>query len=240
MNKLLSCLIVDDQQDSIDLLSDHILKIPSLNLVGAQRDPIQALGFLEKQPVELLFLDIQMPGLTGLELVESLRSKYGNQMPRVVFCTREDCYALTGYEIGVADYLLKPVSFKRFRIAVDRLLNDFEKRGSQEKENFIFAESDNKKVRIDFEEVVFLEALGNYVIIAFQERKLTIHTSLTYIHSLLPEKVFVRIHKSFIASLRFIQAVSGNELLVPYNGVIKKLPIGQTYKQDLMKRLRIV
>jgi DNA-binding LytR/AlgR family response regulator len=149
MNKPVSCLIVDDQQASIDLLSDHILKI-------------------------------------------------------------------------------------------HRLLHDFEKRESQEKENFIFVESGNKMVRINFEEVVFLEALGNYVTIVFQERKLTVHTSLTYMHSLLPERIFVRVHKSFIASLRFIQAVSGNELLLPYNGVMKKLPIGQTYKQDLMKRLRIV
>jgi two-component system LytT family response regulator len=233
-------MIVDDQQAAIDLISVHISKIPELSLSSTHTDPITALVEYDKNPQELIFLDVEMPGLTGLEFVESLKAKYGNRMPKVIFTTGSEDYAMSGFDQGVADYLLKPISFKRFKIAVDRVLAGIEnKQIPVEAEGFFFAESDNKKVRINFTDIVYIEAAGNYVTIAMKEKKLTIYNSMSAMQVLLPEKDFARIHKSFIASIPHIQALSGNEVIMTLGDKTKNLPIGVTYREGLLKKLKI-
>lgn len=198
---MISCIVVDDQKEAVELLTDHIKLVPSLSLKLATVDSIAALNFLDKEKVHLIFLDVQMPGLSGLDIMEALKGKHGNDIPKIILTTGYDKYALTGYEFGIFDYLLKPISFKRFKSSVDRVLFDFEKNRSSDQNDFFFIEKDGVKEKVNFSEIVYIEGARNYIFIVTQSAKTIIYKSLTSILQLLPEKSFVRVHKSYIVGI---------------------------------------
>jgi DNA-binding LytR/AlgR family response regulator len=235
---MINCIVVDDQKESVDLLTDHIKLIPALNLKLATNDSISALNFLDKEKVDLVFLDVQMPGLSGIDIMDTLKERYGNEMPKIILTTGYDEYALAGYEYGVSDYLLKPISFKRFKISIDRIINDVEKKPSERNE-FIFVERDGLKEKINFSEVVFIEGARNYIFIVTLNDKIIIYKSLSSILKLLPEKNFIRVHKSFIVGVDKIQTIRGNEISVKLNNGTKKIPIGVTYRESVFMKLNI-
>jgi len=231
------CMIVDDQVQSKELIADHIKNTPALELKYATTNPIDALTFLDAEPVDCIYLDVEMPHLSGIEFIETLKEKFGNQMPKIILITAYDQYALAGYDYGVFDYLLKPISFKRFKISVDRLMTVFNQQ--EEVHNFLFVDVEGKKLKINFSDIIYVEGAGNYIFIATAEKKIICYKTLTHILELLPANNFVRVHKSFIISLDAIEAIRGNEVFVTLKAGVKNIPIGITYKENLLKILKI-
>ena len=231
------CMIVDDQSQSTELLTDHVSKIPLMDLKFATTNPVEALTFLDREMVDCIFLDVEMPIVNGLEFMEAIKSRMGRNIPRIVLITAYDRYALVGYDYGVFDYLLKPISFKRFKICADRLLAEAPQPEPQR--TFLFVDVEGKKLRINYKDIIYVEGAGNYIFIVTLEKKVIYYRTLTGLLELLPASEFVRVHKSFIVSLTNIKAIKGNEVLVNVGSSQKNIPIGTTYKEHLLKLLRI-
>lgn len=234
-----TCIIVDDQREAVDLLTDHANKIDRLSVKLATTDPVQAMNYLDTEKPDIVFTDIQMPEATGIDMVENLKQKWGHNMPVIVFTTGYSEFAIDGYEYGVFDYLLKPVTFKRFKQSVDRILDYLAKCGTMAaKPDFLFADVNGEKLRIKFGEIVFVEGARNYVIIHTADRKLVTYITMTSIQDKLPEDCFIRIHKSYIISASKIESVRGNRIMVRTRE-LNRLPIGITYKKEVMRKLNL-
>lgn len=235
---MINTIIIDDQQGSIDVLVNHIKKKTELSLAGTFTNPLEGLKFLERNKIDLVFIDMQMPHLTGLELIENLRLKKGNDIPKFIFTTGFDEYALDCFNQGVKDYLVKPIGFNRFNIAIDRIIEDLKAKANFEKE-FFFADVNGAKIKINFKDISYIEGLGNYVMVIGNQLKVPIHRSLNSILEILPTELFIRVHKSFIISIPSIQGLKGSELAFIIDTKEKKIPIGPTYKDAIFKRLGV-
>lgn len=234
------CLIVDDEYMARLLLEEYVGKIPSLELVGLCENALEAFHLLKTHPIDILFLDIQMPHLSGLEFVQTLRDK-----PAVIFTTAYSEYALEGFRLDAADYLLKPFSFERFAQAVGKAADvvTFRKqlfkpalsRSAELPEaDHFFVKSDGKLIKVRFDDILYVEGLKEYIsIYTVDKQRIITLQSIKNMESLLPGQRFVRIHKSYIIALKKIDALMGN--LVEINK--KLLPIGITYKDELLKKL---
>lgn len=198
---MIKCIIIDDQKDAIELLVDHVKNRSELILLKSFTNPIDGLSFLKKNSTDLVFLDIQMPHLNGLEFIESLRSKLGNSLPDFILTTGFDEYALSGFEHGVSDYLVKPIEYKRFIIAVDRYISKQLKNENAENEKmtYFFADVNGKKEKINFRDIAYIESQGNYVsIVGDNNLKMLIYKSMHSMQEMLSNNNFIRVHKSFI------------------------------------------
>lgn len=240
---MVKCIVIDDQKDAIELLTDHIKKRKELKLIQTFTNPLEALSFLESHAIDLVFVDIKMPHLNGLEFIESLRAKYGNNLPNFILTTGFDEYALPGFEQGVTDYLLKPIGEKRFRIAMDRFFNQKEKVSiiDIKKNDFFFADlNGNGKQKINFKDISFIESAGNYVTVyGDNDLKEVIYTAMNAIQDIVPAEKFMRVHKSYIISIEHIHAIKGSGLIMSRNGTTMNIPIGVTYKSATLKRLQL-
>jgi two-component system, LytTR family, response regulator len=235
-----TCIIVDDQAEAVDLIRDHVSKIARLTISLSTTNSIEALVFLDRNKPDIIFLDIEMPGMTGIELTRTLKAKWGNNMPKIVFTTGHADYALTGYEHGVADYLLKPVTFIRFKQCSDRIIDELDKQHTRTgTPSYFFIEDGGKKVKIPFEEIIYIKSEGNYLTIVSENRKKTIYRSLNTMQELLPGSRFFRVHKSYIAAIDRVHSVKGNELVVHVKQEERCLPIGVTYKENVYRQLGI-
>lgn len=235
-----TCMVVDDQVEAVELMKDHIDKTPLLALKMATTDPTEALAYLDNQHLDIVFLDVQMPGITGLEIIENLKAKMGNNIPKIVFTTGYNDYALTGYEYGLADYLLKPVSYSRFRKAIDRIIHDLDMHSPQPVSlDFVFIEMDGKKLKLNFPDLIYIEGARNYIIIATVKQKMITYKSLNAMQGLLPAGQFMRVHKSYIVAVDKIQALRGSEICVQVHGENKYIPIGVTFKENVLRQLKI-
>jgi two-component system, LytTR family, response regulator len=233
-----TCIIVDDQPEAVGLIKDHVSKVPQLSVLLMSTDSIEALTFLDKTKPDIIFLDIEMPGMSGIEFIENIKAKWGNNMPKVVFITGNCEYALSGYEYGVVDYLLKPISFVRFKKCIDRIIDDLDKRNTPaERPNFFFVEDNGKKVKINFDDIIYIEGAGNYIIIVTGEIKIVIYRTMNALQELLPDNKFMRVHKSYILAINKVQAIRGNELMISVKNTEMNIPIGVTYKENVMKQL---
>jgi DNA-binding LytR/AlgR family response regulator len=203
-------------------------------------DAIAALAFLDTNKPDIIFLDIEMPSLTGIEFIDNLKAKWGNNIPKIVLTTGYSDYALSGYEHGVIDYLLKPITFNRFKKCTDRILDELDKRNTRaDKPGFFFAEEDGQKVKINFDDIVYVEGAGNYIVIVTCENKKVIYKSMNAIQELLPCDKFMRVHKSYIVAIDKVQAIRGNEISVNIKDGDKNIPIGITFKENVLKQLGI-
>jgi DNA-binding LytR/AlgR family response regulator len=235
-----TCIIVDDQTEAVGLLKDHVQKTPLLSLKLATTEPVEALALLDKEHVDIVFLDIEMPGITGIEIIETLKAKWGNNMPKMVLTTGYDGYALSGYEFGVADYLLKPISYARFRKAVDRIIHDLDQtRNKPRQADHFFVELDGRKVKVMFKEIIYVEGARNYVIIVSDKQKMCIYKSMTEMDEILSGHNFFRIHNSFIIALDKIHAINGREVTLPVKDSFRTIPIGITRKAKFLLHLKL-
>jgi len=225
----LNCIIIEDEPLARNLLSDYVKKVPSLNLVQAFGNPLEALEVLRTQPVDILFLDVQMPQLTGISLLKVLQNK-----PMVILTTAYSEYALEGYELDVADYLLKPVTFERFLKSVDKVSQRLtENRPAQIIEsptlpNYVFVKDGTKSVKVMLDEILFVEGLKDYVTIHTQQQKITTLQRMKTLEEQLPADKFIRIHNSYIVAVQAIEVVHKNEVQIGANS----LPIGDTYRKS--------
>jgi DNA-binding LytR/AlgR family response regulator len=228
----MNCIIVDDEPLSIRILEKYVKEIPNVNLVASCENAFEAMEITKKASIDVMFLDINMPKLSGLSLVKSLSNP-----PLVVFTTAYPEYAVKGFELEAVDYLLKPFSLERFITAVqkveEKLTYQNAKITPEKTADFLIVKADKKLYKIDFQQIINLQAFGDYVKI-FTERKMYLtKDKLSNIEKELPQNEFVRIHRSHIIALSKIEFIEGN--LVKIGS--EKLPIASTYKENLMTRL---
>ena len=228
------CLILDDEPPALEILRTYIGSMPMLEIVGEHNHAMGAFEFLQHHHVDLIFLDIQMPRLLGTELLKSLPNP-----PKVIFTTAFRDYAVEGFELGAIDYLLKPFSFDRFLRAVHKVL-ELEHKAQPAKESihahadkFLYVRADRKMVKIMIDAVQYVESLKDYVRIVVNDQQVVTKQTITSLEDMLPESEFVRIHRSFIVSLKKVD--SYNQHAVFLNKI--ELPVGPLYRQELMKRL---
>ena len=223
----LNCIIVDDEPLSQDVIIDFVKACPELTLVSVCNDAMEAGKILQQTEIDLLLLDINMPKLSGIGFVKSLK-----EPPLFILISAYPEFALEGFEIDAVDYLLKPVPFERFRIAVNRVIDRFY--GDADKiTGHIMVRADKKKYRIDFNDILFLEAQGDYVKFVTCEKALMVHGRMKDFLAQLPEKDFERIHKSYVISLSKVDYMEGNLVKVGE----RKLPVSINYKEQLLARL---
>lgn len=233
----MNCLIVDDELLAQDVLALYISRLGFLTLAGRCDNALQAFAVLSKTPVDIMFLDIKMPEMSGLDLVKSLKHP-----PKTVITTAYDEYALEGYELDIVDYLLKPVRFERFLKAVNKvqqLQNPQPASGPLPKEidEPFYVRSDRKLVRIDPQDVRYIESFRNYLTIHTISQKIVIYGTLTHIEDeLQPNPYFIQVHKSFIINTRFVAEVSNNMIRFRDN---TEIPIGGNYKDAVLQAIRI-
>jgi two-component system LytT family response regulator len=233
---VLSCLVVDDDPLSVQVVLNCINNTPFLASAGSYTNPVEAAEALRTQPVDLLFLDVEMPLMSGIELLRTLQHP-----PLVVLITSSKDYAVQAFEHAVVDYLVKPVSYARFLQAAQKALEMAERQGSAGADNieagasneFTFVKVDNKLVRVTFADVRYVEALGDYVHIITGQSKLIVYSTMKGVEEKFPSSQFVRVHRSFIVNVNHIQALEDNALLVEG----KHIPVGQTYLREVMQRL---
>jgi len=226
---MIKTLIVDDEPLALDIIESYIEKIPDLELVARCDNAIDANEILQKEHVDLLILDIQMPQMTGIELVKSLRSK-----PKVIFTTAYSEYAVEGFELDAVDYLLKPVAFDRFMKAVNKVKDGADRSTVAADDDFFFVKADKKLMKIHFNEILYIEGLKDYVIIKKEAGRVIALQTMKSLEAKLPSNIFMRVHRSYIVNIAKIKAVVGNSLELIENGKTKDIPIGKNYKEDLI------
>ncbi len=232
----LKCLIVDDEPLAQRVLEKYVSELPGLELKGKCSDAIEAMEVLQEHDVDLIFLDINMPRLSGINFLKTYKNP-----PMVVITTAYTEYALESYELNVLDYLKKPFSFERFLQAVqkaeDKMKGGVEPQETEKDEReFIFVKANKKTINISLDSILYVEALGDYVKIFTNEGHIVTYQSLKGIERLLPSQKFYRIHKSYIVALSKIKSIEGNMVHMG-KGTI---PIGNNYKQSFFQRIHPV
>ncbi len=222
--KNISCLIVEDEPASQEILKKYVVDFPALDLKGVCSNAFQAGESLQKEEIDLLFLDINMPRLSGLEFYRSLTNP-----PPVIFTTAYPEYAVSGFEVNAVDYLVKPFPFDRFVKAVNRFIDSVRTKSSS-LEGYLMLMADKKMHKIDFNTVLFAEGMGDYVKVHTNSKTLVVHITLQKLQEQLPSENFLRIHKSFIISLARLEYIEGNMAIVNK----QQIPIGQTYRAEFL------
>ncbi|MFC2151550.1 LytR/AlgR family response regulator transcription factor [Bacteroidota bacterium] len=230
------CLIVEDEELAQDVIEKYISSIPLLELAGKCNNAIEAISFLHENNVDIMFLDINMPEITGLEMLKTL-----NNPPKVILTTAYSEFALESYEFGVTDYLLKPIKLDRFIKAVNRIIEQLnikeviEEKSEQKDEETknLFIKEEYITYSIEFKDILFVEAYGNYLKIHTSEKTYVIRETMQNILLKLPDKYFIRVHKTYIVAVERIKKISGN--IIHINS--QEIPIGNTFKSELTKRL---
>jgi DNA-binding LytR/AlgR family response regulator len=228
MTPIIKCVITDDEPIARKGLQGYIEKIDFLQLVGISEDAIQLNSLLKQQSVDLLFLDIEMPYVTGIDFLKNTP-----QAPKVIFTTAYEQYAIRGYELDVLDYLLKPISFERFLKAANKAYDYFA--GTSTKEvGYLFIKTDNKLEKVNLNELLFVEAMENYVALYTADKKLITHSTLKALQEKLPSTQFIQPHKSYLVNIQCIQSIEGNILHI---GGKYQIPISKYQKDEVMERI---
>ncbi|WP_411029696.1 LytR/AlgR family response regulator transcription factor [Spongiimicrobium sp. 3-5] len=232
------CLIVEDEVLAQNLLKNYLSKIPDIEVAGTCQTAMEALSFIKNETIDILLLDIQMPDLTGIELMRAIQDP-----PLTILITAYSEYALEGYELNVVDYLLKPVKFDRFFMAIAKVLELLNQK-KLKKDNsspdtdialdYIFVKSGYKAIKVRFEEILYIESLQKYVQFKCKDTQVTTLMSLSKLDEILPTKDFLRIQKSFIANLNHIAGIEGNRLIMINKD---KIPISKSIKPYLIQLL---
>ena len=232
----LNCVVIDDEPLSRKGLREYIFDIDFLNLVGEFDNPLKATADIKDKNVQLLFLDIQMPKISGLDFFKSL-----HHAPPVIFTTAFPQYALDGFDLNALDYLVKPISFDRFFKAALKAKEYYEVREKNQAEvaqqsstrKYFFIKADNKLIRIFFDEILFVEALQNYVTIHTNERKYITYLTFKSVEEYLPADDFIKCHKSFIIAASKVSSIEGNEIIIGNHHI----PISRNAKEESLQKL---
>lgn len=231
------CLIVDDEPLARDLLRNHLEKLESFEIVAECCNAMKALQALQKFKVDIMFMDVEMPQISGIDFLKALKNP-----PKVIITSAHSEYAINGFELDIVDFLLKPVKFERFLKAVNKLYQLREEeipsaksqsQTGRSEDDFIYVKENKKMVRVYLNEILYIEGLSEYVQIHTEDKKLVTKTSMTNMEEKLPSPDFMRIHKSYIVSLSKIEAFTATTIDVP----AKELPIGRSYKNSVFETL---
>ena len=223
-----TCMIVDDEPLSRDVLRKYISEVKDLDLVAECADAFEATHQLTMQKTDILFLDINMPGLTGISLARSLTNA-----PLIIFTTAYPQFAVEGFELNALDYLVKPYSFERFLKAVNRAMERISgENGQGTVSRKIMVKADKKLYALESGNILFIEGQGDYIRIHLAERKLMVHDTIRNFLVSLPVEQFMRIHKSYVVNLERIDFLEGNQVWI----ASESIPVSPTYREELLKR----
>lgn len=227
----MKCLIVDDEAIARKILEEFVRKTNFLKLAGSCKDAFEASGIIRKEKIDLIFLDVEMPEMSGLELLKTMKEK-----PKIILVTSKEKYAVEAFEFDVADYIVKPPTYVRFLKAVNKVSETLKESESSSSENFIFVKVDSKLIRLDKNTINYIEANGDYASISTTEKNYTIYSTMKSLEDKIKNDNFVRVHRSYIVNITKITDIEDNNLLINK----KIIPIGASYKNALMKRLKII
>jgi DNA-binding LytR/AlgR family response regulator len=225
---------VDDEPLAIEIMESYVQKVDQLELKGSFRNAVTAFSFLQSNPVDVIFLDIQMPKLTGIDFLKTLKNP-----PKVIFTTAYRDYALEGFELEIVDYLLKPIPFDRFLKAVGRVIHH---PGPAPVKNIVtndpteqplFFKVDKKMVKVKMSDILYIESIKDYVKVKTHDKEIITQQKIGYLEESLPKHIFLRTHRSFIAAINKIESYSASEIEI---GKIQ-LPIGRNYKNEVLRVL---
>ena len=230
----INCIAIDDEPLALSKIAGFIRKVPDLKLIGTFDNAIEAIGWLKENRADLIFLDIQMEQLTGIQFLEVTGSK-----SRVVLTTAYDQYALKGYELNVTDYLLKPFSFQRFLQSVNKGMEYFSQITDANKtisgsDSFIFVKTEYRLERIDIDSILYIEGMKDYLRIICTDKKIMTLQSFAKIEESLPAKNFCRVHKSFIVAIDKIKSVERGVILI----ADQRIPVSNTYKENFFSKIK--
>lgn len=229
----ISCLIVDDEAIAREVIATHLSKIDNIHIAASCSNAIEAFNYISNQKIDLVFLDINMPEISGISFAKSI-----NNAIKIIFTTAYRDYAVEGFELKAVDYLLKPISFERLQKA---LHSYFEIYGSKEESNsvletnsdFIFVRSERKMIKIDFDAIIYIESYSDYLKIHLQDTTVVTRETITSIEAKLPKSLFLRIHRSYIIAIPAINSFTNEHITIQNNA----LPISRTYKKEVLRFL---
>ena len=233
----MNCIIVDDDKLSCKILEGYVTKSTSLSLSGIFSDSVEARNFLTKRhDIDLIFLDIEMPELNGFDFIGSL-----DFPPNIIIVSSAEEYALKAFDFNVVDYLLKPITYGRFCKAIDKTIRYFTRKevpntGDEE----IFIKKGSSLVKLKLRDIIYIEALENYVTLNTNDDKFTIHFTMKAIENQLPSGVFIRVHRSFIINKSMIQTIKENTLDLNIGGSLKSIPIGKSFRDSLLNDINVM
>ncbi len=233
----MNCIIVDDDKISCKIIEGYVHKYSTLNLVGTYNDAIEARNILtKKRDIDLIFLDIMMPEMNGFDFIGSLETP-----PNIIVISSAEEHALKAFEFNAVDYLLKPVTYSRFCKAIDKVQKYYTRKeipntGNEE----IFIKSGSSLVKLKLREIVFVEALENYVTVNTNDEKYTIHFTMKAIESQLPAGIFIRVHRSYIVNKTKIQSIKENMLELNLGNTVKNIPVGKSYRDTLLNEINVM
>jgi two-component system LytT family response regulator len=228
----IDCIAIDDEPLALSKLEGFVGKVPGLNLLKTFDNAIEAVGWLKENSTELIFLDIQMEQLTGIQFLETVRSD-----SRIILTTAYDQYALKGFELNVTDYLLKPFSFQRFLQAVNKVMEYYsQKTGTDttDKDSFIFVKTEYRLERVDIDNILYIEGMKDYLRIICTDKKIMTLQSFARLEESLPSKKFCRVHKSFIVALDKIKSVERGVIQI----ADQRIPVSNTYKDSFYSKIK--
>jgi DNA-binding LytR/AlgR family response regulator len=233
----MNCIIVDDDKLSCKLLEGFVNKSGSLNLLGIFSDSVSARNEMShRHDIELVFLDIQMPEMDGFDFIGSLEHP-----PNIIIVSSNEEYALKAFDFNVVDYLLKPVAYGRFVKAIDKTIRYFSrKETSNSGDEEIFIKKGSSLVKLKIKEIIYVEALENYITLNTVDEHFTIHFTMKAIESQLPSNVFIRVHRSFIINKSMIQAIKENSLDLIVGNTVKNIPVGKSYRDILLNDINVM
>lgn len=237
-NKKISCLAVDDEPPALSVIKKYINEIPSLQLVGTCINAVEALGVLQEQNIDLLFLDIQLPQILGTDFIRTLKNP-----PKVIFTTAFRKFAIEGFELDAIDYLLKPISFDRFLKAVNKVMNinlpvnnqqaAYEYKISHPEDAFISFRVDRKNLKVALDDILYIESLKDYIKVVTKSKSIITKQSIASLEEALPAHTFIRIHRSYIVALSKIELYTTELVEIAK----KELPISRMYRHEVAKIL---
>jgi len=235
LKKTIRCIIVDDEPVAREILENHLKKIESISVVGSCKNAVEAFNMLNSQDIDLIFLDINMPEISGLSFAKSINKKI-----KIIFTTAYREYAIDGFDLKAVDYLLKPISFERLFQSIQKFKNENDNFNQEplgtiqsEKSNFIFVRSDRKMIKINFSDLNFIESLSDYVKIHVKDKVIVTRETISSIEAKLPKKDFLRVHRSYIVSIPKIESFTQEFIEIQK----KAIPISRSYKNDVKHRL---
>jgi DNA-binding LytR/AlgR family response regulator len=229
---MITCIAIDDEPKALEVIERYCQKIESVSLRATFREPLKALAFLNREKIDLIFLDINMPEINGMQLLQTLSPR-----PLIIFTTAYSQYAVESYELNAVDYLLKPATFERFLMAINKAVAALATRNIPvtNEEAAVFIKSGPQTYRVKISEILYLEKNGNYITVHLKDGNILIRENMSDIFDLLPAADFIRVHKSYVVGIRHISMIEVHQLIV--NG--EKIPVGSTYRESLRDRLGI-
>jgi two-component system LytT family response regulator len=230
---MITCIAIDDEPKALEVVERYCQKISLVSLKATFREPLKAIEFLSREKVDLIFLDINMPDLSGMQLLQTLSPR-----PLIIFTTAYSQYAVESYEVNALDYLLKPVTFERFLMAINKAAEALSSRTvtGMDEDAAVFIKSGPQTYRVKVSEILYLEKDGNYITVHLKDGNILIRENMGDIFDLIPAADFIRVHKSYVVGIRHISMIEVHQLIV--NG--EKIPIGSTYRDSLRDRLGIM